>query len=372
MYEGYLISPESIASRAKNELFVSLHNGNIVRVFGNDFEKTEVVANLGPGCAGPWEEHICGRPLGMRFANDKRLLIADSYLGIFALDLKTGKKERLVDPSEAIGGLVPRLIDDLDMDANGDIYWSDASTTGVLADGLVELVSDPSGRLIKYNSATKKNEVLLSNLHFANGVQLSPDHQFVLVSETFKHRVMRYWLNGPKAGSSDVFVSGLPGMPDNIRARQEGGYYISLVTARHPDVMDGFALTSQWPGLRKVFTRATALLQKAVNAINSYFPNHFCKVFSYKMFNLGVVSDWTYHGESIIVEVDEKGVIVGSLQGSNGVVKMVSETQQVGDYLFFGSPYTQFLGRLHISKKKAAPSKPTKQPTKTPQKKEEL
>lgn len=52
----------------------------------------------------------------------------------------------------------------------------------------------------------------------------------------------------------------------------------------------------------------------------------------------------------MVVEVNESGKIIGSLQGSKGVLKMISETQQVGDHVFFGSPYADFLGKLHISK----------------------
>ena len=39
---------------------------------------------------GPWDEAVCGRPLGMRFASDGKLLVADSYLGIFIVDVDTG------------------------------------------------------------------------------------------------------------------------------------------------------------------------------------------------------------------------------------------------------------------------------------------
>lgn len=52
MYKGHLIGPESIASKEKNEIFVSLANGDIVRVWGEDFEKSKVVGNLGPGGCG--------------------------------------------------------------------------------------------------------------------------------------------------------------------------------------------------------------------------------------------------------------------------------------------------------------------------------
>ena len=41
-------------------------------------------------------------------------------------------------------------------------------------------------------------------------------------------RIFRYYLKGPKAGTHDVFVDGLPGMPDNIRPNGKGGFYITL------------------------------------------------------------------------------------------------------------------------------------------------
>lgn len=50
LYDGHLKGPESIASRAKNEVFVSLHNGDIARVWGTDFDKSEIVTKIGPGC----------------------------------------------------------------------------------------------------------------------------------------------------------------------------------------------------------------------------------------------------------------------------------------------------------------------------------
>lgn len=46
-------------------------------------------------------------------------------------------------------------------------------------------------RLLQYDPKTKKSTVLMKNLHFANGVQLSNDESFVLVSETAKSRVLR-------------------------------------------------------------------------------------------------------------------------------------------------------------------------------------
>ena len=46
-------------------------------------------------------------------------------------------------------------------------------------------------RLVKYDSKRKTNTVLIKDLSFANGVQLSSDESFVLVSETGKFRILR-------------------------------------------------------------------------------------------------------------------------------------------------------------------------------------
>lgn len=53
--------------------------------------------------------------------------------------------------------------------------------------------------------------MLLDNLWFANGLVVSPDNQFVIVSETSRYRVVKYYIDGSKKGTSEVFVAGLPG-----------------------------------------------------------------------------------------------------------------------------------------------------------------
>lgn len=58
---------------------------------------------------------------------------------------------------------------------------------------------------------------------FANGVVLSDDEEFVLVAETMKARVLRYYLKGPKEGTFDIFVDGLPGLTDNLSRDGKGG-----------------------------------------------------------------------------------------------------------------------------------------------------
>ncbi len=82
--------------------------------------------------------------------------------------------------------------DDLDVAKDGSIYWSDASTIADIDLMLIEFLGPGTGRLMKYDQKTKNNTILISGLHMANGIQLSQNEDFVLVTETAKARVMRY------------------------------------------------------------------------------------------------------------------------------------------------------------------------------------
>ena len=65
-------------------------------------------------------------------------------------------------------------------------------------------------------SQTKKVKTLIDGTYFGNGVVLSKDESFVLMTETTKYRVLRYWLKGEKAGQTEVFADNLPGFPNGI------------------------------------------------------------------------------------------------------------------------------------------------------------
>jgi sugar lactone lactonase YvrE len=70
-------------------------------------------------------EHVCGRPLGLRF--DKRtgdLYIADAYFGL----LKVGPEGGLATPlATEAEGVRLNFTNDLDLDHEGNIYFTDSS-----------------------------------------------------------------------------------------------------------------------------------------------------------------------------------------------------------------------------------------------------
>jgi hypothetical protein len=79
----------------------------------------------------------------------------------------------------------------------------------------------------------------------------------VLVAQTGRYDVLRYWLRGPRAGDHEVFIENLPGIPDGISSNGRDTYWLALFTVRNPalDALSG------WPRLRKVVFRLPEFLQ---------------------------------------------------------------------------------------------------------------
>lgn len=70
-------------------------------------------------------EHICGRPLGLRF--DKKtgdMYIADAYFGVLKVGPEGGLATRLASEVE---GHPLRFTNDLDVDDEGNVYFTESS-----------------------------------------------------------------------------------------------------------------------------------------------------------------------------------------------------------------------------------------------------
>ena len=66
--------------------------------------------------------------------------------------------------------------------------------------------------MIAYNPSSGQAKTLLDELYFANGVAISKNEDFVLINETYRYRIIRYWLKGPLQGQADIFIDNLPGL----------------------------------------------------------------------------------------------------------------------------------------------------------------
>ena len=290
-------------SDSQGRIYVSTHEGRIVR--------------LNPDGSNPqnWAE-TGGRPLGIDFDASGNLIVADAYKGLLSV-APPGKVTVLA--TEADG--VPILFaDDVDVAADGKIYFSDATTKfgaeqwgGTYEASLLDLMEHGgNGRLLVYDPNTGKATTLLRGLNFANGVAVGADQRFVLVNETGSYRVMRFWLAGPKKGTAEPLIEGLPAFPDNISTGQNGRYWVALVSPRNP-LLDGLAGT---PFMRKVIQRMPAFLRPQAVAYGH------------------------------IIAVDAAGAVVQDLQDPEGGFPINTSVTETDNYLYVGSLVAPVLARL--------------------------
>jgi sugar lactone lactonase YvrE len=300
--------PEDIALDSKGRIYAATHGGWIVR--------------LQPDGSNPenWVQ-TGGRPLGIDFDNTGNLIVADAFIGLLSISPE-GKLTTLTTEADGIPIL---YADDVDIAADGKIYFSDASTkfgakaTGdTMAASLLDLMEHGGyGRLLAYDPETGKTKTLVEGLSFANGVAVSHDQTYVLVNETGSYRVMRHWISGPKNGQTEPLIENLPSFPDNISTGDKGRYWVALISPRN-ELIDNL---SGKPFMRKVIQRMPAFLRpKAVP-------------FGH------------------IIAVDGYGNVLEDLQDADGTYPINTSVTEVKDYLYIGSLVTPVLGRL--SKEKA-------------------
>jgi hypothetical protein len=90
-----------------------------------------------------------------------------------------------------------------------------------------------TGRLLRYDPVLKRTEVLLDKLGFANGIAVAPDASYVLVAETSRYRLRKYWLNGREAGKNSVLLDNLPGFPDGLSRIVDGKLWVAFIAPRN-------------------------------------------------------------------------------------------------------------------------------------------
>ncbi len=239
--------PEDLAVDHKGNIYASTHEGNIVKLkTGDKGFKT-------------WAE-TSGRPLGIEFDLKGNLVVADGIKGL--LSISPDKKITIL--AKMADGIPIGFADDLDIADDGKIYFSDVSTKfGTILKGIENatyldvLEHGGHGRLLCYDPTTKTTKTLLSGLNFANGVAVSHDQQYVLVSETGTYRIIKYWIAGPKKGKSEPFIENLPGFPDNISAGQNRLFWLAFFAPRNA-LLDKLSDKPFW---RKVILRMPEFLK---------------------------------------------------------------------------------------------------------------
>ena len=300
---GANVGPEDVALDSRGRIYAATHDGRIVRL---DADGTNPVDWVDTG----------GRPLGIEFDARGHLLVADAFRGLLSV-APDGAVTVLASDAD---GIAIRYADDLDVTADGRVFFSDASAKfgaldarGTYEASLLDLMEHGGhGRLLVYDPATGKATTVLDGLQFANGVAVSPDQSYVLVNETGAYRVMRYWLAGPRAGEAEPFIEALPGFPDNLSAGRDGRFWIGLASPRNA-LLDKL---SDRPWLRRVVQRLPAFMRPKA----------------------------THYGH--VIAVDEAGQVVVDLQDPEGRYPLTTGAIEADGYLYVSSLIAPVLARL--------------------------
>ncbi|MED6193171.1 hypothetical protein PIB30_016669 [Stylosanthes scabra] len=273
------------------------------------------------------KEHICGRPLGLCFCNHTgELYIADAYKGLLLVGPHGGTASSVVITSHQQQQQEPEpstFTNSLDIDqTTGLVYFTTSSSIYQRRNYISLILSkDRTGRLMKYDPQRKEVTVVLNNLTFANGVALSRDSDFILIAETTNCRVLKYWLNTPKAGTLEHFAD-LPGFPDNIKRSPRGGFWVGMHSRR--DKLVQWILSYDWIG--KVLVKV---------------PLDITRIYSY----LGKLKG----SSGFAIRVSEEGDVLEIVEGLVG--NSISEVEEKDGVLWVGSIDTPFAAKYkRISK----------------------
>jgi sugar lactone lactonase YvrE len=289
--------PEDVAVDQDGRIYVGTHDGKIVSTDGTE---VKTIADTE------------GRPLGLAWDKDGVLIVADAIKGLLSVT-KAGLISVLSTESD---GVPFRFTDDVDVASDGRIYFSDASHKFGYGNHMADIMEGRgNGRLLRYDPTTKKTETLLGDLCFANGVAVAADDSYVLVNETGRYRIRRYWLTGAKAGSADTFYENLPGFPDGVSRSPRGTYWVAMFTVRNADA-DKLAPSAF---MKKMMWRLPkALLPKPAPV-------------------------------GLVIELDADGKVLRSLHDTSGShFATITSAEEVDGKLYLGTLHAAKFGRLTL------------------------
>jgi len=135
------------------------------------------------------------------------------------------------------------------------------------------------------------------------------------VNETYRYRIKRYWLKGPKAGTAEIFLDNLPGFPNNITSNRRGTFWLALSTVRN-DQMDRM---NPSPFVKKIVSRLPKFMWPK--------PKPY----------------------GFVLAIKENGEIARSLQEPTGEhLKEITCAREHNGYLYLGSLHNDRIGKYKL------------------------
>jgi sugar lactone lactonase YvrE len=250
-----------------------------------------------------------GRPLGIEVdPRDGSLIVCDAYRGL----LRVNPDGTITDLTSSAAGDRILFCNNAAVARDGTVYFTDSSNRFPVSHWRRDLLEHrPNGRLLAYDPASRRTDVIATGFFFPNGVALTPDEDALLVCETVAHRLVRVSL----PGAAVTQLADLPAYPDNMSSVGDGTYWIALASPR-------VALAEKLlphPTMRRIAAALPSRLQ----------PQPLPYV--------------------ITALVDGEGTLLRALHGPAGRYVMATGVRQDGDTLWLGSLTEQGIARVSLS-----------------------
>ncbi|HET9907067.1 MAG TPA: SMP-30/gluconolactonase/LRE family protein [Anaerolineales bacterium] len=285
---------EDLAFDMDGRIYAGSDDGNIYRLTldpAGQVSQFEAFATTG------------GFPLGLQFDGSGQLIVAVKDIGLMSIS-KDGTAALLTDQVE---GTPITYANAIAINADGLIYFTDSSTKFDRGWPYDVLEARPHGRLLSYDPETGESSLIKDGLYFANGIFLAPDESYLLINESSRARISRYWLTGNQAGELDTFAENLPLLPDNISVDENGNYLLGGM--RRLPMMDKLQ-PNDW---------LKNQIAKLPLPMLSKFP-------SLKMNRYGM-----------ILILDQNGKIKESLQDPTGKIFAISSARAYDGYIYIST-----------------------------------
>jgi sugar lactone lactonase YvrE len=290
--------PEDVAVGPDGHIFSGTDDGSIWRwkPDAHAGDSPELFARTG------------GRPLGIEVdQRDGSLIVCDAYRGLLRI---TGDGT-ITDLAHRVGGQRILFCNNASIAADGVVYFTDSSNRFPVSHWRRDLLEHrPNGRVLAYDPAGGRTEVVAEGFFFPNGVALTPAGDALLLCETVAHRLVRLAL----PGGTVTELLDLPAYPDNMSAVGDGTYWIALASPRVP--------VAEWLLPHPMLRRIAAVLPDRLQ------PQPLPYV--------------------IAALVDGDGTVLRALHGPAGNYRMATGVRQHGGTLWLGSLDERGIARVEL------------------------
>ena len=299
--------PEDILFDRLGNLYTGVHtkdfsDGRILKIDSSG--KVEEFYNSGSWVA------------GLHFDKEQNLIALSHKQGL--ISISPTKEVNVLAATDAQGKpfLIPNGLDIAD---DGMMYFSNTSeisSYNIKYGRKVVMEMKPLGGLYRYNPKTRKIKTLIKGTYFGNGVVVSKDQKYLLMVETTKYRVVKYWLSGKKVGQTEIFIDNLPGFPNGISIREDGSYWLGYSTKRNE------ALDKIHPkkGMKKLIYGLPEFMQPKAETFG------------------------------MVMNISEEGAIIESLFDTKGaVLPEAGAVKEFNGHLYIGGDVLPYIGKYKLS-----------------------